>query len=49
METPVKCNIFKIFWVARCKLINCAVNLINLSILLARDTLRFHFTINEVR
>lgn len=45
----MKCNILKIFKVARCKRINCEVNLINRSILSARDTLRFHFTINEDR
>ena len=41
METPVKCNICKIFRVARCKRINCEVNLINLSLLLIRDTFSF--------
>ena len=41
METPVKCNIFKIFRVARCKRINYEVNLINLSVLLTRDTFSF--------
>ena len=52
METPVKCNIFKIFRVARCKRINCEVNLINLSLLLTRDTFHFHHQcsqLNEAR
>ena len=50
METPVKCNIFKIFRVARFKRFNCKVNLINLSLLLTRDTFSFPPSkLNEAR
>ena len=49
METPVKCNIFKIFRVARCKRINLyEVNLINLFVLLTRDTFSFPPSIQSV-